>query len=280
MMSTEKNETPRPLTAEDLYDLQLITDAQISPDGQAVIYSQQKVDRESEKKYTNLWLVHTADGTPRQFTYGNQADVSPRWSPDGQTIAFLSNRGDEKQMQIYLIGLHGGEARPLTTLEGSLGRFEWSPDGSKMVLTLTKKDADAKEREADERKKKLGVVDRHITEVVYKFDGIGYLPKEKRHIWVVDTESGEAIQLTDGEFDEANPTWSPNGEQILFISNREPDWEFNGDGNEMYLMPSAGGELTKVVAHDGGKHVAVFSPDGRFIAYRGSQSEKRALVSE
>ena len=84
---------PRFVTAADLYRYELITDAQISPDGRHAVYAVQRVDPKTEKRYSNLWVVPTGRGQARQFTYGNQSDTFPRWSPDGQTIAFLSKRG-------------------------------------------------------------------------------------------------------------------------------------------------------------------------------------------
>ncbi|NET73273.1 MAG: hypothetical protein F6K62_20765, partial [Sphaerospermopsis sp. SIO1G2] len=242
----------------------------MSPDGRYVVYSQQKTDKNSEKKYTNLWLadLSVAGSAPRQFTYGNQSDVNPQWSPDGQSIAFVSNRGNERQMQIYVIPLLGGEARPITQLEGSIGGFAWSPDGTKFVLTFTQKDEAVKAREEDEQKKQLGVVERHITEVLYKFDGAGYLPQEKPHIWVVDAETGEATQLTDGVSGESEPIWSPDGAQILFSATRSENWEFD-EVNDFYLMPATGGDAVPIVAHDGAKYAPSFSPDGRLLAYRG-----------
>ncbi len=268
---TDQTDEKRPITAEDLYQLQLITGGQLSPDGRFVIYSQQRVDKATEKKYTNLWLVETAGGTPRQFTYGQQNDVAPQWSPDGQSVGFLSNRGNEQQMQIYQIPLFGGEARPITSLEGGISHFEWAPDGQKIALILTKKDAEAKEREEDEQKKNLGIVGRHITQVQYRFDGVGYLPKEKPHIWVVDVASGEASQLTDGIYGESGVTWSPDSQQLLFVSTRTDNWEFDIDGSELYLIPATGGDPQQVKAHHGGKYSPSFSPDGRYIAYHGSR---------
>lgn len=100
---------PRPIKATDLYRFQVVSDPQISPDGQQVVYCVQRVDRKSEKKYTNLWLVPTGGGQPRQFTYGDHSDNHPRWSPDGTQIAFLSNRGNGQESQIYLIPLAGAK---------------------------------------------------------------------------------------------------------------------------------------------------------------------------
>jgi len=167
----------RRITAEDLYRFQLITDCRISPDGRHVVFCVQRVDKKTEKKYSNLWIAPTDRGRAWQFTYGDQTDSQPRWSPDGSEIAFISNRGDEKQPQIYVVPFHGGEARPLTDLKGEFDAFEWSPEGKQLVCQFRKKDKEAIEREEDEQKKKLGVVSRHITRVFYKLDGSGFLPR-------------------------------------------------------------------------------------------------------
>jgi Tol biopolymer transport system component len=119
----------RLVTAEDLYTLQQLSDVCISPDGGHVIYRIQRVDRKTEKKYGNLWIVPTGGGEPRQFTYGNQSDSSPRWSPDGSTIAFLSSRAGNGNPQIHLIPFDGGEARKLTSIDGEIDIVGWSPDG-------------------------------------------------------------------------------------------------------------------------------------------------------
>jgi dipeptidyl aminopeptidase/acylaminoacyl peptidase len=144
--------TQRLILAEDLYQFQLITGCELAPDGRYIIFPVQRVDRATEKKYTNLWLAPT-DGRPaRQFTYGDQSDRQPQWSPDSRFIAFLSNRKDEKQPQLYIIPVDGGEARPLTDLKGSIASFRWSPDGRRLVCAFRRKDAEALAREDDEQK--------------------------------------------------------------------------------------------------------------------------------
>ena len=115
------------VTAEDLYSLQQLSDVRISPDGGQVVYRVQRVDRKTEKKYGNLWIVPAAGGEPRQFTYGNQSDSSPHWSPDGNTIAFLSSRAGNDNPQIHLIPFDGGEARKLTSIDGEISIAGWSP---------------------------------------------------------------------------------------------------------------------------------------------------------
>jgi dipeptidyl aminopeptidase/acylaminoacyl peptidase len=271
MMSTR---TKRLIQAEDLYRYQRLFDPQISPDGRHVIVCVERVDRETEKKHISLWLVPTEKGSPRQFTFGDFRDTHPRWSPDSTQIAFLSNRGDEKQAQFYLIPVDGGEARPLTSLLGDFDGFEWSPDGLQLVCQFRRKDPEAIEREADERKKELGVVARHITRAKFKFDEKGYLPQARWHLWMINVRSGKVIQLTEGDFyDELEPHWSPNGSEIIFFSNRSPNPDLDEHRVDLYTIPAGGGEFRRIKTPIGPKSHASFSRDGRFIAYLANEGK-------
>ena len=265
----------RPIKAEDLYQVELISDVRLSPDGQNIVYTQERADREKEKKYNNLWIVPTTGGAPRQFTFGDQNDTHPRWSPDGSQIAFLSNRGDlEKPARVYLLFFYGGEARPLTSIEGTIGDFAWSPDGKQLLCTVRKTDEEALEREKDEQKKELGVVARHYDRVFYKLDGFGYLPKERWHLWTVNTGSGKAKQLTEHEvYDEQYPAWSPDGKWVAFVSNRSEKPDFFPDRDDLFVIPASGGEFRKIETPVGFKNLLSFSPDGRWIAYYGTEGE-------
>ena len=264
----------RLIQAEDLYRYQRLFDPQISPDGNHIILCVERVDRESEKKHVNLWFVPTEQGEARQFTFGDFSDTKPTWSPDGRQIAFLSNRGDEKQQQIYLIPVDGGEARPLTQLKGDFNQFEWSPDGQKLVCQFRQKDQDVIERENDPRQKELGVVVRHITRPRFKFDEQGYLPQSRWHIFTIETDSGQAIQLTDGDaFDEQEPHWSPGGSEIIFFSNRSANPDIDDHLIDLYAIPANGGTMRRIETPDGEKSHASWSRDGRFVAYLAHQGK-------
>ena len=267
------NHQKRAISAEDLYKFELISNVRISPEGDLVIYSLQRTSEKTEEKFSNLWIAPLDGGSPRQFTFGDQMDTSLCWSPDGRQIAFLSNRAEkEKPAQVYLISIDGGESRLLTEIEGKISELSWSPDGKHLLCLVLKKDPEEIEREKDEKKKKLGVVARHYKRLAYKLDGFGYLPKEHWHIWTINVQSGETSQLTDHEiYDEDNPTWSPDGKWIAFVSNRSSDPDFNPEEIDLFVIASTGGSFRKISAPVGDKSLPSFSPDGKWIAYIGKE---------
>ena len=266
----------RRITAEDLYRFQLISEPRISPDGNLAVFTQHRIDPKKEKKHSNLWVVTTNNGEPRQFTHGDQSDTRPRFRSDGTQIAFLSNRSDENQAQIYLVPVDGGEAQRLTDLEGTIEAFEWSPNGDSLLLQFRAKDPDQIEREKDETKKELGVVCRHITRVFFKQDAIGFLPQARWHLLVVDAHTGETQQLTEGDVcDECDPAWSPDGKMIAFCSNRTQDPDLDPDAADLFTIPVAGGAMKKIPTPVGPKWSPSFSPDGAWLAYFGHEGKGR-----
>jgi dipeptidyl aminopeptidase/acylaminoacyl peptidase len=264
------------ISADDLYRLEIISSPRISPDGAFVVYSQARVERKTEKKYANLWLVPTAGGRPKQFTRGNQADTTPRWSPDGATIAFLSNRADkDRPPHVFLIPASGGEARQLSNIPGEISSLAWTPDGKNLLLSVRKFDPEERERFDDEQKKKLGTVCRRYDRLFYKLDGYGYLAHERLHLWLVDVDSGRARQLTDHKvYDEKKPDVSPDNKWVVFVSNHSESPDAAYQHEDLFIIPLQGGRQRLLPTPAGDKQKPSFSPDGKWIAYIAHEGEQ------
>ena len=272
----------RSMTAEDLYDIKTIHSCEISPDAQQILYTLQVVEQESEKKYSHLWRVPANGGEPQQLTYGKHSDTSPKWSPDGQWIAFFSNRLDPKQSQIFLLPVCGGESRAITDLDGDFGGFEWSPDSQKLLFEFRVQDPEDVEIKKDEKKKDLGRVARRVeNRVFFKLDGYGYLPEGRTHLWLVDITTGDVQQITDSDLhDETGATWSPDGKRIAFFSNRADNPDLNPDKVDLFLYDVVTGMIDCLKTPEGPKYKASFSPDGSQIAYFGHEGLKAGYKND
>ncbi|MDX2031770.1 MAG: S9 family peptidase [Blastocatellia bacterium] len=277
----------RGITEMDLFKFNWIADPQISPDGSRVAFVKVWVNQKADRYDSALWIVPT-DGKPaRQLTAGPR-DSTPRWSPDGKQLAFIRSaekEGRPQPPQIYLLGLDGGEAQPLTEMPRGAGGFEWSPDGKTLVFSSSE-DASSKEKEKTEggeakAKPPERVSDvRVINRATYRSNGPGYVnPKLHSHLWSVSlpTTPGEMPkpkQLTRGNFDEGNPTWSPDGKRIYFVANRTLEPYYESPRTELFSIAPDGGDEKKVLTFEGGMRDYTFSNDGNRIAFGGVISHK------
>lgn len=259
----------RLITAEDLLRFQLVSDPQISPDGERVVYALQRTDVEKNRCFSNLWLAQADGSGARAFTRGDQSDRSPRWSPDGNSIAFVSDR-DEK-CQLWLIPADGGEAAQLTSLEeGAIGEIHWSPDGTRIALTFRPKPEWARKEAAEERKTaNRSTPPMVIRRLAYREEGAGYFVDERWHILVLDVASRAMTRVTGGDTDEGSLAWSPDGARIAFVTNRSEDPDRTPQLDEIRVIPAAGGHEEPVPAPAGPKALLAWSPDGAHLAYHG-----------
>ena len=252
---------------EDVYALRSVGDPRLSPDGRRVAYVVSRTDEEGNAYRTAIWVA-ALDGSeePRQFTSGERNDGSPRWSPDGRWLAFVSNRegDDEKKAkgQLYVLPADGGEPRKLTDGKESVESLTWSPDSSR--IAFARRVPDEAYEEEDDRKR----APRRFTRVFFKLDSVGWIGDRRKHVFVVDLEGGDERQLTDGDCENDNPAWSPDGKRIVFWSMRGERWdvEFVEALYELEL-DSEGAEPKRLSQPDESASNASFSPDGSRIAY-------------
>ena len=258
-----------------IFPQQPVSDPQISPNGDVVLFTYTTINMEENKYDSHLWLQSLGEKSPRQFTFGKCNDIYPRWSPDGKTILFLSNRvsGLEKEesrkreMQVWTIPVDGGEARCLAYVEEGVHRPAWSPDGKTILFTSSVfkgervKDSDVKV----------------IRRIKYKNYGGSLTQGKWSHLFSVPSEGGKVRQLTDGEFDVDTAVWAPDGRRIAFVSNLEEDADISYFKN-IYIVPSEGGTPEPLRKSFSSVEALGWSPDGKYIAFTGRVIDDPNLV--
>ncbi len=265
-----------PFTAEAMWGLRRIGDPAISPDGRLAVAPVTQYDVEKNKAETDLWLIPTKSGKARQLTSDAGSDSAPAWSPDGELIAFVSKRGEDKQPQIYVIPVDGGEARRVTNAATGVMAPKWFPD-SKRIAFLTQVFTDLKTwpemekrmKERDERKMTAQVWDKAP---VTAWDH--YLDHRETHVYAVSVVGGEPQALTRAAgvaLDSAEPDAnsydiSPDGAEIAVASDSDKS---GVDPNfDIYVLPVEGGQARNITADNAADDSSPrYSPDGRLLAF-------------
>ena len=275
----------RPVTIDDLFNVTLVGDPRLSPDGTRVAYVVTRLDKAADDYRSAVWLVPTAGGEPRQLTAGNARDSAPRWSPNGRQIAFVSSRPPHLPVappaekppaggappkakaepkpspQVWVVPVDGGEARQLTNQPDGASAPAWSPDGQTIAFLSAAADPGASDQPAyaDERV---------ITALRYRHDGHGFAAGKHAQLWTVPAAGGEATQLTEGDVDVDQPAWSPDGASVAFVGNRTPDRGRNGVV-AVYRVAVADRRVSPVAELDAEFSAPAWSPDGTQIAMLG-----------
>ncbi len=238
-------------TVDDLLTIKSVGGTQISPDGNWIAYTVSYGDFKQDAFITQIWLADTNTGKGFQLTRGDKSSTNPRWSTDGQRLAFLSNRVEDKN-QIFLINPNGGEAQQLTKSETAINNFAWSEDGKTIAYTATEPAPQAQK----DRKDYLGDYD-----VVR--EGYSYV-----HLWtlnVADAMNAPIVgkqRTKKKDFSVDSFAWSPDGSSIVFSATVNPDL-IQGATSDIYLLKLSDDSVKKIVAQPGPDNNPRFSPDGK-----------------
>ncbi len=260
--------TKRAFRPEDAHRLRTAADPDLSPDGRRVAFVVVDTDEEKDRLRSSIWVAAVDCATPaRRFSEG-PSDKSPRWSRDGRWLAYLSVTDDRPEhAHVRLAPLDGGAPARLGQLPGPVSQLAWSPDSQRVVVACRvglpdHEKATARERNAPRRTRGLAA----------RLDGIGW--KDGRsHLFTIDVADGSATQVTRGEYDHADPSFSPDGAAIVYGSDRHARRDDRQLGMDIWVMPTSGGRARRLTDGRGWAFFPVFSPDGTMIAFAGRDTE-------
>jgi dipeptidyl aminopeptidase/acylaminoacyl peptidase len=269
----------RPMNFNDLISMRRVADAQIAPDGSRVAYVVNVINKEANRGKRSIWVVPVAGGESQQLITSDKNDDSPRWSPNGNRLAFISSR--DGAPQIYVADSGGGNVRKVTSVPEGVSEFIWSPDG-RMFAFVTEvypecpdlKCTAEKSKAAEESKVKAVIADRLLFRHWDSFKR-----GRRSHLFVVSVDGGEPRDLTPGDYDVppfslGDPTafaFSPDSREICFARNTDKI-EAISTNNDLFIVSVEGGEPKRITGDNPGSDTTPrYSPDGKYIAYRSQE---------
>ncbi len=262
------------LALEMYFDMESVSDPQLSPDGKQIIYTRGWVDKVNDRSRNSLWIMNADGSRDRFLTDGS----SPRWSPDGTRVAFLRD-GEPRGSQIFVRWMDAeGATTQITRLDKSPAGITWSPDGQSIAFTMLVPKRDSWNIRMPQRPEgaKWTENPRIIERVTYRRDRLGFLEEGFRHIFLVPAGGGTPRQLTSGDFDHGGGfaggsiNWTPDGKEILFSALRQDDWEHQWRESEIYAVNVKDKAIRQLTTRKGPDGSPEVSPDGKWVAYTGN----------
>jgi acylaminoacyl-peptidase len=261
----------QPFTSMDVFNLRTVSDPQISRDGQSVLYVLGWADKMNDAFYANIWLADADGKGSRPITQGQHRDISPRWSPDGTRIAYISNRSG--RAQIYVRWMDSGQEAKITDLQETPSEIQWSPDSQWIGYVSRvpgKPDFSVKLPEKPNGAKWADppIV---VTRLRWRADGSGLIRPGYSQIFIVPATGGTPRQITSGDYNHTGGVaWTADGSSILTSAERIPDADYSLEGPDIYAFSVKDGSVKQLTNRKGPDLSPIVSPDGKKIAYLGS----------
>ena len=275
-LSTIASAQKRPFTFDEMMKVKRVADPQLSPDGKWVAFTLTTYDVANNSRNSDIWLVSSEGGEPRQMTRSPKADERARWAPDSKRFAFVSTRSGTSQ--IWILGTDAGEAAPVDTKGLEASGVVWSPDGKTLAFVsdvypdcpdLACNQKKEKEREASPVKARL------LDKLMFRHWN-AWKDGKRSHVFVVPAEGGTPKDLTPGDAD-APPfslggpddyAFSPDGKELCFVRNDDRN-EAISTNNDLFVVPVDGKRAArKLTSNPAADSSPIYSPDGKYIAFR------------
>lgn len=264
-------------TAMDVFELEYASDPRVAPDEKSLVYVRHAQDVMTDRTRSSLWQMNVDGSEHRPLLADGNNYTTPRWSPDGERLAYVSN--ESGRSQVHVRWMDSGRSAMVTSIDKGVRSLTFSPDGKWLAFTMSVPGSPTSL--VKPRKKPKGATwseaPRVIDTVRYQFDGRGIVEPEYRHIFVLPAEGGTPRQLTDGDYQHNGPlSFSPDSKQILFSANRHESWELETIEADVFAINVSDGALTQLTSEPGAESEPAFSPDGKRIAWLKSANEPLA----
>ena len=265
-----------PFDRMDVFELEWVSNPQISPDGRRVVYNRNGMDVMADRKASRLWIVNEDGSANVPLTGRDVSESGAVWSPDGSRIAFTSSTENGSEIHVYW--LENGKTARLTQLERSPRGLSWAPDGQQIAFSMLVPEDAPVLVSAPKKPEGAEWADspRVTTRLKYERDGSGYIETGYNHFFIVPAIGGSPRQVTSGLFHHSGtPQWSADGQSLIFSANRNDDWEHEHENSEIYSVATDTGLVEALTDRNGPDSSPVVSPDGKKVAYVGYEDKVR-----